>query len=418
MFERIKNEILSFSSSERIFLFCAMLCGFCICAGYAIVRPVSDAIFITAYGSGMFPYAWLAVIPLNLGVVSLYNRFLPLMGCWKMFLATISTICAINLLAAFFLPTFSAFPFLFYIWKEVFVLMLFQQLWSVIHSTLSIERAKYLYGLLFAVGAAGGILGSSIPGFLAVKMGSENLLFTTLPIYGGLAAAYFIFLKHSRAAPAINSTPEAASFREGWRLIASSKTLTFILLIVVLMQLVATLSYYQFNSILEATIGDKDIRTQYVGRIGGAINIANLSLQLIGSFVLVHFLGLRRSHLLIPAILGCNALASLFYPTFGMLSYSYVTIKSFDFSIFGVIKEMLYIPLKREEKFQAKAVIDVFAYRTAKAGGSLLILAIQMIHAPQIIPALSIGSALLFSFWIWIVFRLLKLQEPSYDRVA
>jgi ATP/ADP translocase len=41
--------------------------------------------------------------------------------------------------------------------------------------------------------------------------------------------------------------------------------------------------------------------------------------------------------------------------------------RSIFLSLFGVIREMLYVPLQLDEKFRAKAIIDVFAYRTSKA---------------------------------------------------
>ena len=60
-------------------------------------------------------------------------------------------------------------------------MLMFQQLWSVIHSTISFGRAKYLYGLFFGMGALGAAIGSILPGYFAVKMGSESLLMATLP---------------------------------------------------------------------------------------------------------------------------------------------------------------------------------------------------------------------------------------------
>ena len=37
---------------------------------------------------------------------------------------------------------------------------------------------------------------------------------------------------------------------------------------------------------------------------------------------------------------------------------------------------MLYIPLKADEKFRARAVIDVFAHRSSKAFSSVLIIGV------------------------------------------
>jgi ATP/ADP translocase len=253
-------------------------------------------------------------------------------------------------------------------------------------------------------------MGSVLPGFFAVKIGSENLLFATLPIYIALTAAYFWMLKHTDTLPK-NTWENESSWQQGFELIKSSKYLTFILLIVLFMQISSTIVYYQFNTILETTIGDKDMRTEYCGRVLGIVNSLTIGLQFFGSFLLVHFLGLRASHLLIPCALSINAIGCLLVPTFPMISYAYITIKACDFSIFGIIKEMLYIPLKLDEKFHAKAIIDVFAYRTAKAFASFLILFFQFVHTP--FSLLSWSSIILFGLWSFIVLRMYQLKEET-----
>ena len=265
----IKKEIFSFTRSQRIFILCAMVCGFCISAEYAIIRPVSNAVFMTAYGSSYFPWVWMAIVPLNFLAVELYNRFLPRLGCQKIFLISVSIIMGINLVGPFFLKTWSVFPFIFYCWKEIYVLLMFQQLWSVIHSTIKFEHAKYLYGLFFAVGGLGGILGSFLPGFFAVQLGSENFLFMGIPFYCVLTWGFLYLLKHSHEQVKAVWESKKGSIQEGIRLIAKSKVLIFILLIVVFMQVSSTILYYQINYTVELTIFDKDLRTEFLARFWG-----------------------------------------------------------------------------------------------------------------------------------------------------
>jgi len=85
--------------------------------------------------------------------------------------------------------------------------------------------------------------------------------------------------------------------------------------------------------------------------------------------------------------------------------------KSLDFSVFGVVKEMLYIPLKPDEKFRAKAVIDVFAYRSSKAVASLLILFITAFVSNQMLTWLTMGIA---TAWIFSVYYGLR----EYEKVT
>jgi AAA family ATP:ADP antiporter len=400
---KILDTIKQFTYSEKIFILCAMLSGFFISLEYAVVRPVSNCVFISAYGSSLLPYAWICLVPINFLVVGFYHRFLPKFGCFKMFLFTAVATVFMSVFCALFMSKIFILPFLFYLWKEIYVLLMFQQLWSVIHATIPTEKAKFLYGVIFAIGGLGGIIGSMVPGLWAVDMGSENLLFITLPIYAIFTMVYLVLLRHAHTSMQ-DRWQEEPTLREGLRKITSSKVLMFILAIVALMQITSALTYYQFNIYLEEFIGDKDLRTQYCGQILAVVNTFTVGLQLVGTFLFVHFLGLRFSHLVVPVMLGLNALGSLLFPTFQIVSFAFMTIKAFDFSVFGIIKEMLYIPLSKEEKFQSKAIIDVFAYRSAKAFASLLILIFQAWHAPRSI--YSIATMCLFALWILMVVRL------------
>jgi ATP:ADP antiporter, AAA family len=420
-FAQLKRELATFSKQERLFVFFAMLCSCFISSEYAIIRPVSNAIFLSAHGAQAFPYVWLATVPFSLFLVALYNKYLPRWGCFRMFLSLAVLVMGINLLSSAFLKQVSWLPFAFYLWKEVYIMLMFQQLWSVIHSTISFEKAKYLYGFIFGVGALGAALGSILPGFFAVHMGSESLLIASFPLYLCLIVCYYLTLKQTKEGTQMRLDDEKRrtsfnAFFHGLKLIGSSRYLVFILLIVVLMQLCATLVDFQFNSFLEKTIQGKDLRTEYTARILGIVHMATISLQLFGSFLLIHFLGVRGSHLLIPLLLCINSVTFQFFPFFGVISFAYISVKSCDFSLFTIIKELLYIPLKPDEKFRAKAVIDVFAHRSSKAIASILILSCQALLGSNFLPVLNGGNIVLFSLWIILVLALFKDRSSIYGQ--
>ncbi len=402
---RFWEEILSYSRQEKLVLLFAMICSFCITSEYAITKPASNSIFLAHYPVTYLPYAWLATVPLNFLAVSFYNRLLNRLGSFRMCLCFIGVTLVVNLSSAFF-P--SSLAFLLYVWKDIYVLLMFQQLWSVIHSVIKSDRAKYLYGFLFGIGGVGAIMGSVVPGFFAVAVGSEHLLLMTLPIYLIFATAYFFFLKQSGFLKESIKEKEQGHFLEGFQLIRQSKPLRFILLIVVLMQVMATIMDFEFNTFLAMRYPEQDVRTQFSGRLFGTINTLNLCLQFVATFLVVHLFGLKRSHFLVPVILLINAVGCLFYPGFAFVTYSFVVIKTFDFSIFNIIKEMLYLPLKKVEKFKAKAIIDVFAYRSAKAGASLCVLALQFFFPERLPYAFMWVPLILATTWIFSVYFLMK----------
>jgi AAA family ATP:ADP antiporter len=398
------------SRSEKFFIFFSMISIFCICGEYSITRPTSNALFLTLFSSKAYPWVWMATVPLNLFVIYLYNRFLSKTGPFRMLMAIACTTITVNSLSALFVNEFPAISFFQYMWKDIYVLLMLKQIWSMIHSTVVSTRAKYLYGFIYGVGTIGGIAGSFVPGFLATYFGSEQILFFTLPIYACLMLSYRLAFQHSN----LNAhsfekdlTPDPRA-REAFSLIRRTPILFVVLFLVIFMQISTALIEYQFNAHLELNILDKDLRTAYCGKVGAVINALSLAFQFFGSIFVIRKLGVKGSHFLIPILLCSSALFSIAVPIFAVVSFSYVFLKAVDFSLFGVVREMLYVPLQLDAKFRAKAIIDVFAYRTSKAVISLGLILLQVVASSYLLQITSYLSIAVFILWfatILIFFR-------------
>jgi len=355
----------------------------------------------------MIPWVWIVTVPFNFTLVYLYNRFLPKVGPLKMAVGTALAVMGVNIATVSLLPHFPAFIFFYYVWKDLYILFMFKQLWSMIHATIPASRSQYLYGITFGMGMLGSIVGSVCASLFAVDIGSENLFLVTIPLY---AIWIFFFIKAMRYAE-----ESGVCFTKEWSSKPSSfnQRIVSILILVVLMQFAVALIEYQFNSHLELNIQEKDLRTEYCGRVFGLTSLLSGALQFLGSFLLVRWIGPQRSHFVIPALLLANAVVGWFIPTFSWITFSFIFVKSIDFSLFGVLKEMLYIPLKLDEKYRAKAFIDVFAYRSSKAVLSLVILGLQYWVANQLLELSALISIFLFAFWFLFVVLFLQLDEKK-----
>lgn len=420
MFSELK-ENLSFLK-KNLFLRHLTICVFFVMAEYGITRPTGDSFFLSQWGASMVPYVYLAGIPFNLLIIYLYNRFLPSLGCLKMFSLFCFFVVICNTLCAFFISDNNLLSFFQYLWKEIYILLIFKQIWSMIHTTVDGSKAKYFYGVLFGIGSVGAICGTVIPGFFAVSMGSKQLFLFTAPIYF-LVLLFYYFAKKRSSIPDTKEDfqkmllSDGEKSKGGFALIRNSRFLMFILLLVVFMQLSVYLVQYQFYYYLENMIPNLDLRTQYTGRVHSITNGITIFFQFIGAFVFIRFLGLRKAHLLVPMILCINTLIFLVNPSFMMISYIFISIKSIDYSFFQVIREMLYVPLKPEEKFRAKAVIDVFTFRSAKAMGALLILFFQRFFQ-DMIPMITSLSVMLFVIWAICVYGMFRREEEEFKAIS
>jgi AAA family ATP:ADP antiporter len=400
----LTRELLSYTYYEKIFICLVMLCSFCITSEFSVAKPVSYSVFLSHFPSGYLPLAWLALLPLNFFVVALYNKLLPRLGCFNTACGTIILTITLNLLGVFFLKNHPWFSFFHFVWKDIYVLLMFQHLWSVVHATIEKHKAKYLYGIIYGIGGLGSVCGSCLPGFFALKYGSETLLYSTAVIYAFFIAFYFWMLqarKHmeqERPLQAIQIKESKGS--GGFELIKNSFPLKFILCIVVLMQLGSTLVDFYFTTHLQQLFPIKDLRTEYTGKLFGVIHSVNMLLQFFGAFFLLEIVGLRKAHLLIPALFTIYAAGLVCVPSFYLVVAAFSTIKACDYSLFTILKEMLYLPLSSDEKFKAKAVIDVFAYRSSKALASIALLTAQYFTFAAFDKIVS--WSLFFTFFLWI----------------
>ncbi|MCX6989208.1 MAG: hypothetical protein NTZ52_06925 [Chlamydiae bacterium] len=421
--KKLQDRLSLFSFQEKIFLLAAMCCSYLISFDYAVVRPVSNSLFLQAYGAKALPYAWILSIPVNFLVVTFYNKFIHKVGCLKIFLVVAGIIAVGNMIASVWISDHSTFPFIFYVWKDIYIMLMFQLLWSVIHSNVQLAKAQYLYGFLFGIGALGGLSGSLLVSAYAVKIGSESVLCFTMPIYLLLTWSYHKLIRSSTSLEIQRdqNLKQASSMQQSLSLIRSSKLLRGILLMVILMQVTSTITDFQFNTYLENLYPIKDLRTAYFSKLLGFGNILTMSFQFVGVYVLIRFFGKFKTHLIVPLLLGCNCLTFLFSPVFSVISYSLLTVKCLDFSLFNVIKEMLYIPMKPEEKFNAKAFIDVFVYRGAKIFASLFVMILQVYFTSSLGSFLSWIMLLLCLCWVFIIISIkdsyADTAQPAWERI-
>ncbi len=390
------TEIRSLTRSQSLFVLFAMLTNFLIAGEYSIVRPVSQSIFLNAFSAETIPFVWLATVPLNFLIVCSYNRFLPRIGAFNMLFAISAAIAGLNGISAVLIPIFPKLSFIHFCLKDIYILLMFKQLWSQLHNSGFISKGTGLYGLIFAAGTLGSVAGCFIPYYYAISFGSEKLLLCSIPIYA-LIVLFYYQIYRSEDCPALSpKASEGGAFAS----LAKSPYLLGVLLLVACMQISVAFVEYRFNHQLEIEFPVKDIRTAYCGWLIGLVHVISMCAQLAGSIFLVRILGLKRSHFLVPTLL-CTAMAGEWIaPGFAMAAFLYVLIKSLDFSFFNIIREMLFVPLKTDEKFRAKAIIDVFGHRTSKAFASVLLIGIQFIAGSAVFQFANYLAIVIFIVWL------------------
>ena len=278
----------------------------------------------------------------------------------------------------------------FYLFGDLFSTLMVATFFSFLNDSVSSDAAKRLYGVVGFGGVAGGAFGSSAVAVWIGSMSVEGWL-TVAAVVG------FAILLVARAAAQslpdysdeIVPSPEptgssgesgaqadqpakesafGAAFA-GVRLVFASRYLLSIVAIVGLYELVSTVLDFQFSSAIVAFSENAEVRNQNFANVFATTNWLSMIVQLfLTSFVMRRF-GLSVALMVLPFTITMASMGFVAMPSLLMGALLSVSDNGFSYSINQSSKEALYVPTSVEEKYKAKAFIDMFVQRFAKALG-------------------------------------------------
>jgi len=367
--------------------------GFLTVFGYAFARPCIDSIFLEHYSNDDLPAAWLLTSLLSAVVIAIYNRYNQRYAILHLYGAT-SVICA-SLLAILLLAYSLGFIpaiFLLYIWKEIYMVVLMETYWSFADIVFSITTAKHNYGWAMAISSLGGVLGNLIVGPFAKQVGTPLALSSLIVfLLMGLGVAYF----GRKLADEKPSVKEKNQIGFGIKVLFSSRYLVPLAILACTVQVITALIDYRFNGMLQENYVNTDVRTEVLGFIHAAVNVIGISIQLFMAVILRVF-GIGTTFKSIPFLMSLVMLLFVLLPHFAIMVVVKIANKALDYSLFRGVKEILYIPLTREEKTQGKGLIDIFMYRLARGLSSILLMGMIAVGMASYVMELSLAFSLLW----------------------
>lgn len=378
-------------------------------AGYEFIRSAATVLFKTAYGAENLPLVMAAMPVVVFAGVALYGWILSQLGPRRTLLVT-TLGSAMAILCCYLLVLTGSkliTPVLFLI-KEFYIVLLIEQYWSYINSSLKPETARKVNGPITGIAGLGGAIGGSLVAISAESLGTETMIL--LAAVALLPAALM-----SNITYAIHGEPQAPAAEKGdkrhhmgWQLFRNNPTLSCLLAIVLSTQVIAAVLDFKFQGLLSVEFaGSPDKETAFQGRFWGILNTSVLALQFIIAPLLLSFVAIRRVHMMLPLIHMIAIALALFEPGLLTVGLAFFLFKGFDYSIFRAAKELLYIPLGFDERYRAKEIIDVFAYRSGKGGSSVAIVILQKAGVLMSNYYLAIGFVMA-TLWLALVFPLTR----------
>ena len=386
-----------------IFLFSSY---FFVLASYPAARSATSGIFYEFYTAQDYPFATFLMIVALTVVLGITNWAQKYLGVHKLYLVMGSLTSIIFLLSLWGSSIgIKYFALALFCTKEIYIVVLLHMALAFSNGYLKLDEIKAFYGPLGAVGSIGAILGGQLTSLLAKNLGTDSvILFSILSI----TITMFLFYKtrHVHLIKSVDNKYEMTPLE------AISKVKKYVCLvasIIALSQFVIYIADLQFNIVFEQTIEQKDQRTAFLGQLYSLVNGGSLLLQ----FLVIPFLMLRVAtknilyfiplfFLLLVLIGPVSGIGGLY-----ALGGVFVAMKATDYSIFNVVREILYHPLSALQKYGAKYITDIYVYRVAKGGFAFVL----SLWGSKSLLNLNLLQSFFLIAWCLIVFLIVKEQK-------
>ena len=301
----------------------------------------------------------------------------------------------------------------FYLFGDFFNTIMVATFFAFLNDSVTPDVAKRIYGLAGFGGVAGGAVGALVVASFVDQISNSRwmiiLSVIAVAIIGIALAAGKMARRTKESQPADMPMAEeeqakAPSGRgnpalEGARLVFRSRYLMAIVGIVGLYEMVSTIMDFQFTSAVEHFVVEST--RQHFSMVFTVTNVFAMIVQLfVTSLVMTRF-GVGVALLVLPVAALCGSAGFMIFPVLLTGSFLNVADNSFNYSINQSARESLYVPTSRDEKYKAKAFIDMFVQRFAKAVAVGLSLAITALFTEfNAIRWLSLVSIVILIIWI------------------
>ena len=276
---------------------------------------------------------------------------------------------------------------LFYWFGDLYISLMLAAFFSFLHDTVDLRNAKRLYGFIVLGAVSGGAVGSTYFRGWIEEMNNQQWLHMIIGI--GVVICLLAFaagwmaksIPHHEPKPSPNDVPKKKfnAAIEGASLVFKSRYLIAIAGIVGFYEITSEVLDYQFTAMTERFVPKEDIRSHF-GTVYAIGNIAALVVQLCFSVFAAGF-PKYRIHWILLALPLAVALSSLFFiiaPILLAASLLKISDSTFAYSVNQTGRETLYNPLSRQEKYVARAFVEVFIQRTGKVAALLIAFLVPM----------------------------------------
>ena len=409
---RLLSRIVEIKHGEEAISLLLFFYFFLISAPFTIIKSIRNAKYIIEYSAVWLPVAYLITAVLMGFVVAFHSKIQDRIP--RALLILVSLIFFILSSFAFgilFLKDLGWVPLVFFVWANVFIMVLMTQFWILVNDIFNPREAKRLIGFFVSGGILGGIVGGLLAGVLATYIPDYLLYIAGGMLILNIGVVVAIFRWRQKTSPP-SSLPETRDFQKSGKIkkvgfldcfntVRETYYLKLLAAVVTITWIVSTFVDVQYNSVIENAF-KQTFYISFFGYFNSALLVVPFFVQLLMTSNIIKRFGIRLTLLVYPLMLLLFSFGIAAFPTIPFALGIKGSDKSLSFSLNQSVRELLYIPISPEVKYKAKIFIDMFLNRLGKGIGALLLLVfIWVPTAPSLrIRIVSVMSLLFILLWV------------------
>jgi AAA family ATP:ADP antiporter len=346
---------------------------FLLMAAHYVLKAARDALVLAEAGPEVKSYAAAGQAVLLLAVIPLYGWLLARVSPLRF--ACGLTLASVGSLVLFASAGRSGFAVgvPFYLWVGIFGVSAVAQFWAFASDVYSEEQGKRLFPVLGIGSAVGGFAGAQLAsatfrslGPYALMLAAAGLLLVSLL----LVALAPRFGACRREKDCLAPEPVKGG-RDGLQLVLSSRYLSLIAAMVVLLNMVNTTGEFVLSKLAVEQAAlvavAPEAREQFLGSFYAGYytwtTLMGALVQVLLAARVLRWAGAGGALLILPVIALGGYAAFAAVPALAIAKFTKVLENSAEYSIANTARHALLLPANREAKYKAKAAIETFFVR-------------------------------------------------------
>jgi AAA family ATP:ADP antiporter len=344
---------------------------------YYLLKTAREPLILTEGGAAVKAYS-------SAGQAVLLMLVVPLYGAIAARVNRLKLVVGLTLFFASNLLIFQAFGLAgveigvaFYIWVGIFNVFVVSQFWAFANDLYTESQGKRLFPMIGVGASVGAVAGAQIATtlFKAYKLTPYALMTIAAVVLGICAVLVYLAnrVETSRGDQVMNKhANDKIEGENGFKLVFKSRYLTLIAALIVILNLVNTTGEFLLSSVVEQEAnklhaGDKDGMRTFIGSFYGSyfywVNLLGLLIQTFAVSRIFEKIGVRGALFIMPSLALTSYAVMAVSPILAVVRGAKTVENATDYSLQNTVRQALFLPTSRAEKYKAKAAIDTFFHR-------------------------------------------------------